>query len=174
MDKDVSPCDDFYQFACGNFIKHASIANDENKVGMITMVHKRVRNILINEAKEKIKDGELNALKKLKTFYQNCMNKGTTLKVLNSNLQIQLNMIHLIILAQIEKEGVKTLLEMINSAGGWPVLGNNWKEDEYIWTKTILNYINYGYVVFPSTLYIENDIKNSSKNIITVRQYYLF
>lgn len=76
MDPNIDPCDDFYQFACGNFIKTVTIPDDENKIDMISITQKKVVVELIHEMKENIQPHEINAFKKLKTYYQNCMNES--------------------------------------------------------------------------------------------------
>ena len=76
MNRELDPCDNFYEFACGNFIKNATIPDDENKIDMLSITQKKVISQLKKEIQEDIKPDELSVFKMLKTYYQNCMNRS--------------------------------------------------------------------------------------------------
>lgn len=38
VDLDVDPCEDFYSFACGNFIKNTAIPEDKSIISSFTIV----------------------------------------------------------------------------------------------------------------------------------------
>ncbi|XP_058793418.1 neprilysin-2-like [Phymastichus coffea] len=147
IDEKVNPCDDFYQFACGNFIKTTEIPADMNKIDTFSFTQKNVMNELIDQMKEEIKPDEPNAFAKLKIYYKNCMN-----------------------ISRIQEEGVKDFLEMLTGFGGWPVLlGDKWKEANYSWIETVYKIKDHGFpITFPAYVYVGNDPDNSTNSLINV------
>ncbi|XP_026818473.1 neprilysin-2-like isoform X2 [Rhopalosiphum maidis] len=114
MDQSVDPCDDFYQFACGNFMKHANVADDDQYTQFGTMqfhVLNKVRMIL----DEPIQPDEQKPFKMAKLLYKSCMDTE-----------------------KIEKQGLTPIKEMLKGFGGWPVLeGNNWNDTEFTWMESM-------------------------------------
>ena len=74
MKEEVDPCDDFYEFACGNFIKNTIIPNDEIYVSTASLIEKRIQEQLINELENHKNPYKLKTFKKLKIYYDNCIN----------------------------------------------------------------------------------------------------
>ncbi|XP_016836925.1 neprilysin-2 [Nasonia vitripennis] len=147
IDQNIDPCEDFYQFACGNFIKNAIIPDDENKIDMMSITQKKVLSELVDEIKKEIQPNEISAFKKLKIYYHNCMNKS-----------------------RIQEEGTYTLLRILDELGDWPVLlGESWTDNNYNWPEIVFRIKDHGYpVLFPVTFYVGIDPKNTTKNILKI------
>lgn len=74
MDNSVSPCDDFYQFACGNY--KPEIPKDKSEVNVFSVLQDLLEEQLNATMSEKIQDKDLHPLKIVKKFFRACMDKG--------------------------------------------------------------------------------------------------
>ncbi|XP_060564879.1 endothelin-converting enzyme 2-like [Ruditapes philippinarum] len=112
IDKDVNPCDDFYEFTCGKWLKQNPIPNDEHFISTISLLREDIL-MLVKSELEKPSDGnEIEAVQKAKGFYKACMNTD-----------------------QIEKLKNVPLHNLMEELGGLPLLGSQpggkWDSDGY-------------------------------------------
>lgn len=76
MNNDIDPCDDFYQFVCGNFINSGDITDQASVLNPFSLAQTRVANEIFKEVISPIRANDLESFKKTKIYYKNCMNKG--------------------------------------------------------------------------------------------------
>ena len=73
LDKSANPCDDFYQFACGGWIKKHPAPPDQPRYGRFDELQERNNAILRDILDEAAKPGAAPELKKIGDYYASCM-----------------------------------------------------------------------------------------------------
>ncbi|CAH1980231.1 unnamed protein product [Acanthoscelides obtectus] len=149
MDPTVDPCDDFYQFTCGNFLKSTIIPDDKSSVTSFSIISDALQEQLRAMIEEPIKPGEPKPFQLTKKLYKACMNKTL-----------------------IEAEGLNTIHGILRQLGGWPVLeGMEWDEGEFDWRRSVYKFRKLGYSVdYFIDFSVGVDVKNSTKRIIDLDQ----
>ena len=114
IDQTQDPCNDFYEFACGNFIKETSIPDHKTSQGSLSLLgyqlNQRLRKLFESEADA----DEPLIFSSVRKLYSSCMDQDL-----------------------LEKVGREKILEMVKKLGGWPVLQEEWSEDTFQWQKLL-------------------------------------
>ncbi|XP_045509587.1 neprilysin-2 [Colias croceus] len=149
MDESVDPCDDFYDFACGSFVKNTRIPDDKTSVNTFSIITDQLQEQIRSLLDDPISSDEPKPFVLAKTLYQACMNRTA-----------------------IEARGIQPLLDMLRNLGGWPVLdGDNWDERSFSWTDAVYKFRHAGYSVdYFLDFSISVDVKNSTNRIIDLDQ----
>ncbi|CAJ0602381.1 unnamed protein product [Cylicocyclus nassatus] len=113
----VEPCEDFYEFTCGNWIASHPTPKDKVSYNHDEILQDRVQEQLrgLYESNDTFESKAVNALK---TFYKKCMDED-----------------------ELNRVGAKRLIEDVKSFGVWPALqgDDNWKEENYNLTSLLIH-----------------------------------
>uniref|UniRef100_A0A3P8PAF9 Phosphate regulating endopeptidase homolog, X-linked n=1 Tax=Astatotilapia calliptera TaxID=8154 RepID=A0A3P8PAF9_ASTCA len=155
MDQSVNPCEDFYAFSCGGWLKENPIPEDSSSYGIYPWLRQHV-DIQLKELLQAPSDpDELEAVTKAKSLYRSCLNE-TLLEELDARPMLRT-------LKQPEFR--------------WPVVGDGrggeyqWSESQWSLLKTLAAMRNQHSKSVLIRLYVSPDDKNSSHYIIKVRHF---
>ncbi|KAG5899138.1 hypothetical protein JTB14_027331 [Gonioctena quinquepunctata] len=121
VDQEADPCEEFYKFACGSFLKNAFVMDQPTTLSALSALTKnQLRNIIMEKRNESSLPKTLRMQRK---FYRACINTTT-----------------------IEKDKDEKILQLLDEVtGGWPVLKTfNWNEGDFEWSRAIVNARNLG------------------------------
>lgn len=76
MDQAVEPCDDFYNFACGQYIEDTIIPDDKVSVNAFSVISDKLQEQLRTIITAPIEESEIEPFKMVKRLYLACMNKS--------------------------------------------------------------------------------------------------
>lgn len=149
LDESVDPCDDFYQFACGNFVEKTVIPDDRTRTSMFSVLGDK-----LNEQVRGLLEGEIEAtdpkpFQMAKSVFQSCMDRE-----------------------KIEERGLEPLKQILRKMGGWPLLeGSSWPDEGFKWYEMIYKFRDQGYSVdYLVDFSVTTDLKNSSWRVLDLDQ----
>ncbi|XP_064642205.1 neprilysin-1-like [Lineus longissimus] len=108
IDRDVSPCDNFFKFACGQWNRNHRIPSEDSRTTSFGVLRKEVRAIVRASLEEPVYATDPLAVAKAKDLYKECLN-GT----------------------QTEARGIAPLMDHLSYFGGWPVINKTWREEDF-------------------------------------------
>ncbi|XP_046579512.1 neprilysin-1-like [Haliotis rubra] len=159
MDRTVNPCEDFYQFACGQWDKTYVIPEEKSSFNTFEKLHDELQIILKGLLEESPTPHDCEATLKAKVLYRSCIN-----------------------VSQVERVGDTPLREVLDSLGGWPLIDATWDPSTFD-LELLLGKLRGKYnAPVLMDIWVGADDKNSSVNILQIdqpklgmpsREYYL-
>ncbi|XP_059488680.1 neprilysin-2 isoform X2 [Neocloeon triangulifer] len=149
MKLEVNPCDDFYDFACGAFVRDTLIPDDKTSVNGFNVIHEKLQEQLRVTIEAPVTEDEPKPSRMVKHLYKACMNKSL-----------------------IEERGITPAKELLKKLGGWPVLeGDDWDAGSFSWLQSVYKFKEHGFSVdYFIDFSVATDLKNSTKRIIDLDQ----
>lgn len=147
MDQTIDPCSNFYEFACGGFIRNTIVPEDESSVTQFTKANDILDGKLYHIIDQPALETDAPPIRLTKQMFRSCMN-----------------------LTHIEDLGLQPLIDQMESMGGWPtVKGDTWDQHNWTWQQAIVNFRRRGFDhTYILDFNITPDERNNSNQIINV------
>uniref|UniRef100_A0A8D0HJC0 Neprilysin n=1 Tax=Sphenodon punctatus TaxID=8508 RepID=A0A8D0HJC0_SPHPU len=149
MDVSANPCKDFYQYACGGWLKKNVIPETSSRYSNFDILRDDLE-VVMKDVLDKPNTNDIPAVQKAKMLYRSCINETI-----------------------IDSRGGEPLINILPNVDEWPVATDNWdKNHGGAWiAETAIAKLNsqYGKKLLIN-FFVGTDDKNSSKHIIHIDQ----
>ncbi|KGL77597.1 Neprilysin [Tinamus guttatus] len=149
MDTTAEPCKDFYQYACGGWLKRNVIPETSSRYSNFDILRDELE-VVLKDVLDKTNSNDITAVQKAKTLFRSCINETA-----------------------IDSRGGMPLISLLSNVSDWPVATDNWDSSYGVtWTaETAIAQLNavYGKKVLIN-FFVGTDDKNSTAHIIHIDQ----
>lgn len=165
IDKTADACTDFYQYACGNWVKTHSIPPDQTRWGRFNELGEHNRYLLYQDLEAAAKDPKTPLQKKYGEFYSTCMNKSAADQAGYQPIEPLLKQVG----ALSAKDQLPALVAQLQSQDGTPALFRfGSQQDDKDATRQIASTFQGGLGLPDRSYYLEDDA-----HTVKIRQAYI-
>ncbi|XP_033642275.1 neprilysin-4-like [Asterias rubens] len=151
VDNDVNPCDNFYNYACGGWMRKRLVPEDRKHYTQLTLLGDDLKIKLKEILEREPHDSEPGTYEQIRHFYSSCMDEET-----------------------INKEREQPLIQMLDSVGGWPVLGDrpggNWNPSTFTFESLWVTLAKKFDMLAIISVWVGVDEKESSEHVLKINQ----
>uniref|UniRef100_A0A8C2X5S6 endothelin-converting enzyme 1 n=1 Tax=Cyclopterus lumpus TaxID=8103 RepID=A0A8C2X5S6_CYCLU len=148
MDRGADPCSDFYQFACGGWMRKNPLPDGRSRWSTFNSIWEQNQALLKHLLENGTFNGSSEAERKTQSYYMSCLNTQ-----------------------RIEELGAQPLVDLIAKIGGWNMTGP-WEKENFM---EVLKAVSGPYRAQPFfSVGVNADPKNSNSNVIQLDQSGLF
>ncbi|CAF4111817.1 unnamed protein product [Rotaria sp. Silwood2] len=150
IDKTAEPCENFFEFACGTWLKKNRIPDDAGSQDTINLLRNQLDSDIVDMLTAPLPNGtaHIPSIINARRLYESCVNETA-----------------------IESESINALLSFVNTElGGWPILqGSSWNVSSFNFSRLLLKLRQYSHNILYGCGTSADD-KNSSVYFIRVYQ----
>ncbi|XP_022344016.2 neprilysin-like [Crassostrea virginica] len=149
MRRDIDPCDDFFEYACGSWNKINVIPEDRSGYNTFAKLRDDLQVILKDLLEQPVSNEEPKATQKAKHLYRSCVNES-----------------------MIDERGLDPVTTFLEELGGWPVTytqSKQWEPSKFNFIELLVKLKLYNNKIFVDQ-WVSADDKNSDVNIIQLDQ----
>ena len=123
MNTTVDPCEDFFQFTCGGYIKKTRLHEDQSGVNTFSTLSSKLEGAVSDLLMEPVSSNDITAVANAKYLYRSCLNEGNLVTGLDLVLVLSFHRWNFSFTDNIEENGeFKFLRFLTEEFGGWPLL----------------------------------------------------
>ncbi|XP_013119322.2 endothelin-converting enzyme 1 [Stomoxys calcitrans] len=147
MNLSVDPCENFYEYSCGNFAQYNPVTAENPAVGIGELLAKTMEARITQEL-ESDDESDSDAIKNVRKFYQSCLGVQTA-----------------------KQFYIDSMLEQIEELGDMPLLeGEFWNSENFDWRETVYEMIRESGLPNIFEVRVMANFHNNSENRIFVGQ----
>ncbi|CAH1248352.1 UBE3A [Branchiostoma lanceolatum] len=146
MNPEADPCEDFYEYACGGWLKNTVLPPESGRLSSFSEPSSFIVAVMRSLLEATNFESDVEAIQKARAFYQSCLNEVT-----------------------LDLKGAQPLLDLVQELNGWPVLDDDWSDGNWDLLDTLVKLRKRSNSLLFS-MYLTSDDKNSSNYILAFDQ----